>query len=446
MKVDEEALIARQQDIENERKRLNEQFMMLKNSIQGTESESSRMDQEKSNVEEKMNVLEKSIMSLHTKTKEIRDDIINHASQQKTIEKSSANLLKQTKSTYQNIAQKEIEIEDLSNEISRVRIDNLNCVQQNELLKKKLDDLIAELKEKENEVEKFEQDNKQRHNKIDKRQLRVDKLNRIWAQLKDAGVDENSGPMEAKKNNILKQTKELEDEIVAVQKQWISNQTDLIERQTNHMNIQADCDELRTRKSILEQKKMRLNNQVQGHEKEIRMLEVAKKNLDFEMNKLNDLFYKNTDLQEKLKNDNFNIENEFKQKLKELENESIRLENNISNLKEQKADVLAEIVEAERQVLLWERKIQLEKEMQDHLDPSIGQTEIVAMKKEIHRMELRYEQLRKKQEEMIKDMERSVFKRETIQLKYLPKVEKKNAQDKCKLQKSYRIFNPFFKL
>ena len=78
------------------------------------------------------------------------------------------------------------------------------------------------------------------------------------------------------------------------------------------MNIQSDCDELRTRKSILEQKKMRLNNEVQGHEKEIRMLEVAKKNLDFEMNKLNDLFYKNTDLQEKLKNDNFNIENEFK--------------------------------------------------------------------------------------------------------------------------------------
>ena len=218
MKGDEEFLKERQLDIENERKRLNEQFMMLKNSIQQTEGESSRMDIEKTNVEEKMNVLEKSIMSLHTKTKEIRDDIINHASQQKTIEKSSANLLKQTKVTYQNIAQKEIEIEDLSNEISRVRIDNLNCVQQNELLKKKLDDLIAELKEKENEVEKFEQDIKQRHNRIDKRQLRVDKLNRIWAQLKDAGVDENSGPMEAKKNNILKQTKELEDEIVAVQK------------------------------------------------------------------------------------------------------------------------------------------------------------------------------------------------------------------------------------
>ena len=45
---------------------------------------------------------------------------------------------------------------------------------------------------------------------------------------------------------------------------------------------------------------------------------------------------------------------------------------------------------------MWERKFQLEKEMQDALDPSFGQKEIVAMKKEIHRMELRYEILRKK--------------------------------------------------
>ena len=78
------------------------------------------------------------------------------------------------------------------------------------------------------------------------------------------------------------------------------------------MGLSADCEELRTQKSILEQKKLRLDSQVQGHEKEIRQLEVAKKNLDFEMNKLNDLYDKNTDLQQKLKNDNFNIENEFK--------------------------------------------------------------------------------------------------------------------------------------
>ena len=121
---------------------------------------------------------------------------------------------------------------------------------------------------------------------------------------------------------------------------------------------------------------------------------------------------------------------EFKQKLKEMENESIKLENQITQLKEQKSDILIEVIEAEKQILLWERKYQLEKEMQDALDPTIGQTEIVAMKKEIHRMQLQYELFRKEQEKLIKDMERCVFKRETIQLKYLPKVEKKNAQDR----------------
>ena len=151
-----------------------------------------------------------------------------------------------------------------------------------------------------------------------------------------------------------------------------------------------------------------------AHQKKIRELEVAKKNQDFEMNKLNDLFYQNNERQEKLTNDNFNIEMEFKQKLKELENESIKLENQITQLKEQKTDILSEVVEAEKQILLWERKYQLEKEMQDALDPTIGQTEIVAMKKEIHRMQLQYDLFRKEQEKLIKDMERAVFKRETI--------------------------------
>ena len=62
-------------------------------------------------------------------------------------------------------------------------------------------------------------------------------------------------------------------------------------------------------------------------------------------------------------------------------------------------------MEAERQILLWERKIQLQTEMEAELDPEIGQSEITIMKKEIHKMELKFEDLRKKQEQVIKDME-----------------------------------------
>lgn len=52
--------------------------------------------------------------------------------------------------------------------------------------------------------------------------------------------------------------------------------------------------------------------------------------------------------------------------------------------------------------------------MQEALDPTVGQSEISSLKKEIHRMELRLDELRKKQETLINEMERTVDKRETI--------------------------------
>ena len=122
------------------------------------------MDKIKAEVEDKQNTLEKAIMELHTSTKKIRDDIINHASQQKTIEKSSANLLKQAKKTYEDISNKQASIDGLLNEISRVKIDNLNASHQNEILKKKLMELEEELKTKEKEVSAVEQAIKQKHN------------------------------------------------------------------------------------------------------------------------------------------------------------------------------------------------------------------------------------------------------------------------------------------
>jgi chromosome segregation ATPase len=86
-----------------------------------------------------------------------------------------------------------------------------------------------------------------------------------------------------------------------------------------------------------------------------------------------------------------------------------------------------DILEAERQVLLWERKIFLEKDMQAALDPNVGQSETSAMTKEIHRMELRLDQLKRRQEQMINEMERAIHKRDAIALKYEP-AAKKNKQ------------------
>ena len=55
-------------------------------------------------------------------------------------------------------------------------------------------------------------------------------------------------------------------------------------------------------------------------------------------------------------------------------------------------------MECERQILLWERKIELEKEMQSALDPTVGQKEIKQLKKEYHLKKLKLNELTKNQD------------------------------------------------
>jgi chromosome segregation ATPase len=190
---------------------------------------------------------------------------------------------------YENISNKEVEIENYANEISRVRLDNLNTTTQNEVLQKKLDDLISELKEKEKAVAKVEKDIKERLLEIQQKTLKVDHLNRKCAELGGRGDgDENSGPLEIQIENLKKQIKEVEEQTTQVQKEWIQNQIELIKRQEDKTQVEKENDDLITRKSILDQKKLRINNEVESHQKRIRELEIAQKNQVFEMNKLND--------------------------------------------------------------------------------------------------------------------------------------------------------------
>jgi len=93
------------------------------------------------------------------------------------------------------------------------------------------------------------------------------------------------------------------------------------------------------------------------------------------------------------------------------------MEQQIVALKEQKEGLLLDVTEAEKQFMLIEKKIALERETQAALDPEVGAAEVRAMEREIHRMRLRYAQLQRRQEQMIGEMERAIYKRDNIEAK-----------------------------
>lgn len=128
--------------------------------------------------------------------------------------------------------------------------------------------------------------------------------------------------------------------------------------------------------------------EIEGQNKETADVERNIRILQNDMTKLNQLITKNRNQQEMLEQGNLLLESDFIHALKEAELDCIQMQTRVSQLKEEKERGRNGLLEAEKQILLWERKIQLAKEMKTAVDSDAGQGEIKGMKAEIHRMEV----------------------------------------------------------
>eukprot|EP00558_Chaetoceros_sp_UNC1202_P012377 CAMPEP_0197239666 /NCGR_PEP_ID=MMETSP1429-20130617/6115_1 /TAXON_ID=49237 /ORGANISM="Chaetoceros sp., Strain UNC1202" /LENGTH=200 /DNA_ID=CAMNT_0042699129 /DNA_START=3 /DNA_END=608 /DNA_ORIENTATION=+ len=104
--------------------------------------------------------------------------------------------------------------------------------------------------------------------------------------------------------------------------------------------------------------------------------------------------------------------------MKELERDLIEIELEIKDARIAKEGISDKILCTERGILLWEKKIKLEKETQTALNSSKHAIEIQGMEKEIHRMKHRLEVLKRHEEKMVRDMEFAIHKREDIAVKF----------------------------
>ncbi|XP_064006810.1 coiled-coil domain-containing protein 40 [Pogoniulus pusillus] len=222
------------------------------------------------------------------------------------------------------------------------------------------------------------------------------------------------GPLEIEINKLTKQIEECNSEVMMLQKYWLNQQKELVKLTKEQEEQLASLDLLKKQITVLQQKKVRTENEINQETKEQKDIERHMRNMSNDLVKLNVLINRNNNSFEELQNGNTITENEFVRSLKAAEKESVEMQEKHSQLTEEKERLLNSLLEAEHQIMLWERKIQLTREMRAAVDSEMGQGEIRAMRLEIHRMQVRYGRLMKQQEKMIQDMEASVSRREVI--------------------------------
>ncbi|XP_041341733.1 coiled-coil domain-containing protein 40 [Pyrgilauda ruficollis] len=222
------------------------------------------------------------------------------------------------------------------------------------------------------------------------------------------------GPLEIEINKLNKQIEDCSSEAMTLQKYWLSEQKELVRLTREREEQVSSLDSLQKQIIIMQQRKLRLENEIQQEIKEQKDVERHIKNMSNDLIKLNTLINKNNSSVEDLKNGRIVTESEFVQSLKAAEKESMEMQEKHSKLTEEKERLLNSLVEAEHQILLWEKKFQLAKEMREATDALLEHGEIHDMKTEIRRMQVRYGQLQKQQELLIRAMEACVSQRETI--------------------------------
>jgi chromosome segregation ATPase len=328
--------------------------------------------------------------------------------------------------------EKEQQQATMQNELARIHVDTLNTRSHNSELEQQLAGLNADLGEKDSLVQRYQLEARRRQVEIEKKQHELDLLNKKFDTLmkQRAGVaelDEDAGPLEATIVHLKREINTKMGETAELQRTWIKMQTELVTVQNTNQSVAERLHDYRAKLSILGQKHARIEAQFEKQSRELRELERGSSSLHNELSKINTLLAEHATKQQALADDNYIMEHDFVVKLKELEAEAVNAEGQIVALKEQKEALLLDVTEAEKQLMLLEKKIALERETQAALDPEVGAAEVRAMEREIHRMRLRYAQLQRRQEQMIAEMERAIYKRDNIEAKGKTSSAKKGA-------------------
>ncbi|XP_029783178.1 coiled-coil domain-containing protein 40 [Suricata suricatta] len=291
-------------------------------------------------------------------------------------------------------------------------ITNTNC--RLDMHQKTLAELDKEVKKVSDLITNSKNEISRRTILIERKQGLINFLNKKLEQTVSELGGEEVGPLELEIKRLTKLIEEHSGRVAEAQVAWLRLQQEMVQVTQEREGQLASLGMLEKEVHILEQKKLRIENKIEQERKEQRELELHMKGLDHDLKKISGLLGRRRGSSEQLQQDHLVTEKESVRALKALERETIEMQERLDQLQEEKAATLNNLVEAEHQIMLWEKKIQLAKEMRASVDSETGQTEIRAMKAEIHRMKIRHGQLLKQQEKMIRDMELAVGRRETI--------------------------------
>lgn len=396
------------------------EYEMLEKSLATTNKEEQQIQSSIRKLENEIEAINHKVELVTRNRKDLEQQIGTNKHEQTTVSKATVSLMKEERAIVSQIHDKEIEAANMENRLTRLQMDAESSQAKKTALQAELNGETKALRARDEEISQRETDIRRRNEEIEKKMSRIDQLNRKYEKMLD-GVEEGEpmGPLEATIKSLTRDVESMVSESNALQKQWLTTQNNLVQIISEADATQDKNAEISARLNIMKQRRLRLIQDIHTNEAEIKSIQVSMEGMHSDMVRLNELITKTTEQQTNLTNGNSIMEKEFARDLQDLDRKWVQLDARLADIDSAKKHLLDQLVEAERQALHWEKKIQLEKETQAALHTSDDAKQIKGMEKEIDQMKKRLDGLRRDQERIMVDIEKAINQREDINVKFL---------------------------
>merc|ERR1711871_1935197 len=360
------------EEVKEKRAKLNEKYAMLKKSLDQTDVELQNVAKDVEAVEAESKEVDNEWTKVHTEKTGVEAKIEASLSEQTTFSRYAAGEQKDARRLREEIAEKEVQLSGLQNELSRIRVDALNTLAHNNALKDTRNTILKDLEEKEKLIDQIDVEIARKNTLIERKQVDIDKLNKRYEALTSGTEEENMGPLEATIHNATKEIAKKTDDCGELKRTWMKHQTELVAVNLDSAEQQELNDNLKSEVAILYQQRIRLDTAIAAQDKEMMTLGRNISNLRGEMQRFNTLIAQAKEQETELASANLRLETEFKNRLVALEKECVTMETDIDTVRAEKGTCIQDIKETEQQIIQLERKIQLAKETIEALDPNVG--------------------------------------------------------------------------
>uniref|UniRef100_A0AAG5DSF2 Cohesin-subunit n=1 Tax=Anopheles atroparvus TaxID=41427 RepID=A0AAG5DSF2_ANOAO len=407
-----EKQVRKEQEDEDKLKRDLDHYALI---LEQTEADILKAQQEGLLIENHLKSLRQTLEKQSRKKFELEEQILELLQDQLTTDKAGESQGKILRDTREKRHELDTNMSATENQLSVVllELEKWRSIVENSK------DVLRKAKQKHDEMDadanKYNDDIKLVKETIAAKLLKMDALNRELEQLINKAGGQEMNPDELKLLDVQQDVVELDGKIKEAQASWLKLQSSVLSLSEKRSQQLNEINYSRKKLLLAEQKALKIEAQleeVMNENREIvRSLSALNTRLD---NASLDLF-KTRRVHEKEEQECEVAHHQATERLREAEMAVLNLEQELKELGKEIDDCKQEVLEKHREALSWETKCKMSAEAKKFRDEETTQnSEIGIMKAEIHRMQVRYGQLKRMQEKLVHDLENTVQHRENI--------------------------------